>query len=61
MEKFRQIGSALLELSQKTSNDLIRKRAKTYLSRLLNLLARLDSKAVDELTGDSPNMAQFFA
>ncbi|KAJ9144694.1 Xylanolytic transcriptional activator xlnR [Pleurostoma richardsiae] len=54
MEKFRQIGSALLELSQNTDYDMIENRAKAYLTRLLNILARLDSRAVDLLNGDQP-------
>lgn len=52
MEKLRQIGSALLELSQKTEFVMIKTRAKAYLARLLNILARLGSRAVDELNID---------
>lgn len=31
---------------------MIKNRAKAYLARLLNILARLDSRAVDELNNE---------
>ncbi|KAF9870933.1 hypothetical protein CkaCkLH20_11605 [Colletotrichum karsti] len=49
IELMRVVGSILLELSQKVENDVIRSRASSLLSSLLDILARLDSKASEEL------------
>lgn len=45
----RVVGSILLELTQNVENDVVRGRASSLLSSLLDILARLDSKASEEL------------
>ncbi|KAF4427035.1 hypothetical protein CFRS1_v002958 [Colletotrichum fructicola] len=49
IELMRVVGSILLELSQNVENDVVRGRASSLLSSLLDILARLDSKASEEL------------
>ncbi|KAF4918616.1 hypothetical protein CGCVW01_v008710 [Colletotrichum viniferum] len=49
IELMRVVGSILLELSQNVGNDVVRGRASSLLSSLLDILARLDSKASEEL------------
>ncbi|KAF2466652.1 uncharacterized protein BDR25DRAFT_205149, partial [Lindgomyces ingoldianus] len=49
VERIRRVGTILLELRLTTSNDAIRKRARTYGRRLLDILAMLNSKASDDL------------
>ncbi|CAI7569592.1 unnamed protein product [Penicillium crustosum] len=49
VERIRRVGSILLELSQNAENDTIRQRAQSQFSKLLHMLAILDSKASDEL------------
>ncbi|KAL0941933.1 C6 transcription factor [Colletotrichum truncatum] len=48
IELMRVVGSILLELSQNVENDVIRGRARSFLSSLLDILARLDSKASED-------------
>ncbi|KAM0332302.1 hypothetical protein ACHAQA_002578 [Verticillium albo-atrum] len=49
VEKLRLVGAALLEMTQDPGSQTARTRCKEYLIRLLDVLARLDSKASDEL------------
>ncbi|KAF6814002.1 C6 transcription factor, partial [Colletotrichum musicola] len=53
IELMRVTGSILLEISQKVQSDDIRGRASSLLSSLLDILARLDSRASDELIQQS--------
>ena len=47
VEKIRQVGASLLQISQTIKNERIVKRAELELPNLLNILARLDSRASD--------------
>ena len=47
VEKIRQVGASLLEITQTVKNERIVKRAQLELPNLLNILARLDSRASD--------------
>ncbi|KAH6714817.1 hypothetical protein BKA61DRAFT_672798 [Leptodontidium sp. MPI-SDFR-AT-0119] len=49
VEKLRQAGIELLEIHHKTSSNALSKRAKSILSELLNVIARLDSRVSDNL------------
>lgn len=49
----RVTGSILLEISHKAESEDVRGRASSLLSSLLDILARLDSKASDELIRQS--------
>ncbi|KAJ3533347.1 hypothetical protein NM208_g8027 [Fusarium decemcellulare] len=49
VERFRRVGSALLEIIQNINNETIKMRSRSYLTQLLDTLSRLDSKASDEL------------
>ncbi|KAJ9130834.1 C6 transcription factor [Pleurostoma richardsiae] len=49
VEKIRQIGASLLQIAHDTENQSIATRAKTDFAYLLDVLARLDSKASDSL------------
>ncbi|KAK2746477.1 hypothetical protein FQN57_003103 [Myotisia sp. PD_48] len=49
VEKIRLIGASLLEIIHKTENPAILSRARTDFGLLLDILARLDSKASDTL------------
>jgi hypothetical protein len=48
-EKIRWIGSLLLEITHDASNEVVRTRANQCAMRLVEMLARLDSKASDNL------------
>ncbi|KAJ3467722.1 hypothetical protein MRS44_005286 [Fusarium solani] len=52
VERFRRVGSALLEVIQNVDNETIRTRSRSYLTQLLDTLSRLDSKASDELNSE---------
>lgn len=47
VEKIRQVGASLLQITQTIKNERIVKRAELELPDLLNILARLDSRASD--------------
>ena len=49
VEKIRQIGAALLEITQNTSNQQLSTRAQSTFSALLDILASLDSQASNSL------------
>jgi hypothetical protein len=49
VERIRRVGSLLLELAQNTENDIIQDRARSQFEQLLDFLAKLDSKASDDL------------
>jgi hypothetical protein len=51
VERIRQVGTILLRVIQTADNDVIKARADSYFTRLLNILAKLNSKASDELGG----------
>ncbi|KAF6823834.1 C6 transcription factor [Colletotrichum musicola] len=51
-EKIRKVGSILLEIAEGATMDVIKTRASQCTMRLVNLLARLDSKASDVLEQD---------
>ncbi|PLB55753.1 hypothetical protein P170DRAFT_506282 [Aspergillus steynii IBT 23096] len=50
VERIRRVGTILLALIQNVDNDIIKKRANSYFERILDSLARLNSKASEELT-----------
>ncbi|KAF4472629.1 hypothetical protein FALBO_468 [Fusarium albosuccineum] len=50
VERIRRVGIILLEMAQTVSNDAIRSRVEGYFRRLLDTLAKLNSKASEELT-----------
>ncbi|CAK7220638.1 hypothetical protein SBRCBS47491_004256 [Sporothrix bragantina] len=49
VERVRCVGSILLEMIQTASNEIILGRARSCFARLMEILAKLDSKASDEL------------
>ncbi|KAF2005656.1 hypothetical protein P154DRAFT_423924 [Amniculicola lignicola CBS 123094] len=49
VERIRSVGSILLELAQTIDNETMKTRAWSYSQRLLDVLARLNSKASDEV------------
>lgn len=49
MERIRRVGSIILEILDNAINERIRIRAEHYFTRLLDILARLDSKSSDVL------------
>ncbi|KAH7394602.1 hypothetical protein BKA66DRAFT_566964 [Pyrenochaeta sp. MPI-SDFR-AT-0127] len=51
VQRIREVGSILLQLIQNTSHKGIKGRAEFIFAQLLDLLAKLDSKASDELGG----------
>ncbi|KAL2786512.1 hypothetical protein BJX66DRAFT_312671 [Aspergillus keveii] len=53
VEQVRHVGSILLQLSQSVSSETIKSHADLCLSRLVNVLSRLDSKASDALIEQS--------
>jgi hypothetical protein len=50
VERIRHVGTILLEMIQNVDNEAIRARANMFFTRLLDLLAKLDSKASAELS-----------
>ena len=54
VEKFRSVGVILLEISHRVSDEAIAARAKALFARLLDLIARLDSRTSDNLGGEAP-------
>jgi hypothetical protein len=48
-EKIRRVGSLLLELAHTSENDMVKFRANQCAMRLIEKLARLNSKASDVL------------
>jgi hypothetical protein len=50
VERIRRVGSLLLELVQNAQNDIIQDRSRSQFEQLLDFLAKLDSKASDDLT-----------
>ncbi|KAH7008964.1 hypothetical protein EDB80DRAFT_717712 [Ilyonectria destructans] len=53
VEKLRRVGAVLLEVTQAPGSPSVLARCKGYLARLLDILARLDSRASDELGRES--------
>ncbi|KAH7013741.1 hypothetical protein EDB80DRAFT_863663 [Ilyonectria destructans] len=53
VERIRRVGTILLELVHNTENKVIGKVVRSQFGQLLDLLAKLDSKASDELAGGS--------
>ena len=49
VERIRRVGSLLLELAQNVENDIMQDRARSQFEQLLDFLAKLDSKASDDL------------
>jgi hypothetical protein len=49
VERIRHVGSLLLELVQTAQNDIIQDRSRSQFEQLLDFLAKLDSKASDDL------------
>ena len=49
VDKIRRVGSILLELVQETDSETIRRQAGVLFERTLDVLTRLDSRAVDGL------------
>jgi hypothetical protein len=49
VERIRRVGSLLLELVENAQNDIIQDRARSQFKQLLDYLAKLDSKASDDL------------
>jgi hypothetical protein len=49
VDKIRRVGTILLELLHNAGNATIESRAKSLFEQLLDLLAKLDSRASDEL------------
>jgi len=58
VEKIRQVGASLLQISQTIKNERIVKRAELELPNLLNILARLDSRASDLKQQYSPTNSE---
>lgn len=54
VEKLRQVGVILLEISHRVSSEAIATRAKALFGRLLDLIARLDSKSSDNFGEEAP-------
>ncbi|KAH6669861.1 hypothetical protein B0J14DRAFT_597365 [Halenospora varia] len=52
VERIRRVGIILLQVIQTVDNEAIKVRANSYFTRLLNVLARLNSKASDELSSN---------
>ncbi|KAM0268901.1 hypothetical protein ACHAQH_009874 [Verticillium albo-atrum] len=55
VEKLRQAGVDLLQITHKTTNQALCARAKSIFSTLLDLIARLNSKVSDELSTGFPS------
>ncbi|KAH8735247.1 hypothetical protein BGZ61DRAFT_473857 [Ilyonectria robusta] len=51
VEKLRQVGVSLLEIVHQNVNDAVSSRAQSLLSTLIDIIARLDSRVSDELSG----------
>jgi hypothetical protein len=49
VERIRRVGSLLLELAQNVQNEIIQDRARSQFEQLLDFLAKLNSKASDDL------------
>ncbi|PVH90289.1 hypothetical protein DM02DRAFT_665283 [Periconia macrospinosa] len=49
VERIRRVGVIVLELVQNANNDIIEERVRSQFAQLLDYLARLDSRASDEL------------
>lgn len=49
MERIRRVGSILLQLAHNAINGTVKARADSIFTQLLEILAKLDSKASDEL------------
>ncbi|KAJ5737236.1 uncharacterized protein N7483_002361 [Penicillium malachiteum] len=49
VERVRRVGSLLLEMVHNIGKQSIKERAKSHVTQLLSILAKLDSKACDEL------------
>lgn len=54
MERIRLIGSAILQIAQTVDDNNLKERANLLFKKLLDLLARLNSKASDELASSQP-------
>lgn len=54
VEKLRQVGVILLEISHRVSSEAIANRAKVLFGRLLDIIATLDSKSSDNLGEEAP-------
>ncbi|KAH8589558.1 hypothetical protein B0O99DRAFT_581491, partial [Bisporella sp. PMI_857] len=52
VERIRIAGTTLLQVIQTVDNEAIKVRAHSYFTRLLNVLAKLNSKASDELSSN---------
>jgi hypothetical protein len=47
VDKIRRVGTILLELIQKTENEIIKRQGNALFEQLLDMLTKLDSKASD--------------
>lgn len=52
VERVRRVGTILLELVHNADNKTIEGVARSLFERFLDLLAKLDSRASDELAGE---------
>ncbi|KAH6897468.1 hypothetical protein B0T10DRAFT_584204 [Thelonectria olida] len=51
VEKLRQVGVSLLEVVHQSENATVSSRAQSFLSTIIDIIARLDSRVSDELSG----------
>ncbi|KAK7424204.1 hypothetical protein QQZ08_008692 [Neonectria magnoliae] len=51
VEKLRQVGVSLLEIMHQNANSTISSRAQSLLTALIDIIARLDSRVSDKLSG----------
>lgn len=49
MERIRHVGSVVLEIAETVDDSSLKERANLLFKKLLDILARLNSKASDEL------------
>ncbi|GAQ03691.1 hypothetical protein ALT_1012 [Aspergillus lentulus] len=57
VERIRHIGSAVLEITETVDDNNVKERANVLFKKLLDFLARLNSKASDELASSQPHPA----
>lgn len=58
VELIRAVGSILLEIVHVSTNELTRQGAMSLLKILLEILAGLDSRVVDEIMGSERSLEQ---
>ncbi|KAK7424346.1 hypothetical protein QQX98_000614 [Neonectria punicea] len=51
VEKLRQVGASLLGIAHQNTNNTVSSRAQSLLTALIDIIARLDSRVSDELSG----------